>query len=165
MDSRLCMHVWTSASLHRWPGRTGTRDHASRLGTGWAPTHMPTLGAGADGCQGGYSGHNGRMWCIVLAHGAMGRGLPEANVTVWHMWRGRWLIVVRAEPVETELNRELELFTAVGIMECYRWHNMVRKGRRRGYENDSYWAGAAKICLTKVLFFASFCKIAYKLEC
>lgn len=93
---------------------------------------------GADGCQGGYGGHNGRMWCIVLAHGAMGRGLPEANVMAWHMWRDRWLIVVRAGPMHEEIdpNRELELFTAVDITGCYLWHNKVRKGRRKGYEND-----------------------------
>ena len=41
--------------------------------------------AGADGCQGGYGGHNGRMWSIVLAHGVMERGLPEANVMASHM--------------------------------------------------------------------------------
>lgn len=115
MDSRLCMHVWTSASPHRWPGSADTRDHASRLGTGWAPAHMPTspgLGrhdAGADGCQGGYGGHNGRMWSIVLAHGAMERGLPEANVMASHMWRARWLMAVRAEPVQMEKTRNVTL--------------------------------------------------------
>lgn len=92
---------------HAWPritpgDRMGTRTYA----------HIAGLGrhdAGADGCQGGYGGHNGRMWSIVLAHGAMERGLPEANVMASHMWRARWLMAVRAEPVQMEKTRNVTL--------------------------------------------------------
>lgn len=91
MDSRLCMHVWTSASLQRW---RHTRDHAhasrqgDRMGTHTYAHNARARGrggwGGADGCGGG---HNGRMWCIVLGHGATGRGLPRANISVWHVMR------------------------------------------------------------------------------
>lgn len=119
---------------------------------------------GADACQGG---HNGRMWCIVLTHGAMGRGLPTANVLGWYMWRVRWLMLVKAEPVHVEIdpNCELELFTVVHIVGCYQWHNKVMKGRRKGYENDLYWEGAANICVTKMPIFFSKTVTVYKLEC
>lgn len=54
MDSRLCVHVWTSASLRHWPSGTETRDHhAPCLGTGWAPAHMPlVVGAQETRCKG-----------------------------------------------------------------------------------------------------------------
>lgn len=122
--ARLQRHVWPRTRVT--PGdRMGTHTYAHR-------------DAGADSCRCGHGGYNGRMWCIVLDHGATGRGLPRANVMVWHMWWGRWLMVVRAQPVHVEIepNRELELFTAVHIMACYQWHNKVRKGRRKGYENE-----------------------------
>lgn len=50
-----------------------------RMGT---HTYMPSIvglrrcNARPDGCRGGHSGHNRRMWYIVSAHGATGRGLP-----------------------------------------------------------------------------------------
>lgn len=115
---------------HAWPCTRITP--GDRMGT---HTHAHIAGARetrcrADGCWGGHGGYNRRMWCIVLTHVAMQQGLPEVNVMVWHMWWGRWLTVVRAEPVHVEIdpNCELELFTVVDIMGCYQWHNKVRKG-------------------------------------
>ncbi len=131
MDSRLCMHVWTSASPDCRPGSTDTRDHAhaSCLGTGWAPTHMPTL-PGADCCEGGYGGHNGRMWSIVLAHGANGAGaVRDERNSLTHVATSMtdgsksW---TRARGNKS--NRELELFTAVDLMGCY--NKVGRKGEK-----------------------------------
>lgn len=82
----------------RRPGRADTRDHAhashlkegDRMGThtdahitGTQEAQRKARGkaGGAYACRGGQGGHNGRMWRIVLTHGATGRGLPRANAS------------------------------------------------------------------------------------
>lgn len=151
MDSRLCMHVWTSASPHRWPGSTDTRDHASRLGTGWAPTHMPTSpGAWEAQCRGRRLPRRLRwaQWKDVEycfspwgdgARAARGERHGFTHVTSPMTDGGKsWTRAKGKDP-----NHELELFTVVDKMRCYQWHNM--KWRRKGYENYLHSAGAAKM--------------------
>lgn len=61
-------HAWPRAHITSGD-RMGTHTYAHSGGT-----------READACQGWWGGHNGRMWCIVSANGATGRGLPTANV-------------------------------------------------------------------------------------
>lgn len=133
MDSRSCVHVWMSASLCCRLCSMCTRNNAQApcLGTGWAPIHTPPLLGfrrrymGSDGCWGGHGGHNGRMWCIVLVHGAVGWGLPGCEC---HGLTHATRLMTDGAHGYIDPNHETT---------CYQRHDKVRNEPRKDGKNNT----------------------------